>query len=201
MLWIVCAFAVFGFIYGIIDAIYVWLFGFSSTVSFSPIVLSLGSFGILMFALYVMGTLLSDEKKSDGGDDTDDLVSIRTNHGISGAGSGSFLLYTVSIEDKYVYAYFCRMKDGSLRRKTIDTDNASIFEEEVCTRPRVEAHKTIITYNHPILTGILAFGVHGSDDCSYSYDIFVPKGTVASDFKLDWLPVANVIHNDARSHG
>ena len=186
MLWIVCAFAVFGFFFGILDAILYWntykmdrVFDVNATYNFSSIIFAIACLAIVMFGIYVLAVLISDEKKSDGGDDTDDLVSIRTNHGFSGAGG----VYIVLVEEKDVYSYFCKRQDGSLHRETIEAEASSIHEEEVCTRPRVVKHKTIVSYNHPILTGFLAFGVHGSDDCTYSYDIFVPKGTIVRSYR------------------
>ena len=76
-------------------------------------------------------------------------------------------------------------EDGSIQRKGIKIKNARIFEKEFCSRPRVVAHKRVLTYNHPKLAVILALSENDSDNFFYRYDIIVPKNTVVRDYRLD----------------
>ena len=192
MLCIISMLATIGAVMGFFEAVCYWdhyyiqrMFDANATYNFIPLLVGVASLIIMILCDVVKSVILSDEKELDGGYDTDDLVPIRIYHGTSETGNESSLIYIVSVKEKNMYLYFCMTEDGSIQRKGIKIKNARIFEKEFCSRPRVVAHKRVLTYNHPKLAVILALSENDSDNFFYRYDIIVPKNTVVRDYRLD----------------
>ena len=192
MLCIISMLAIIGVVMGFFEAVcYLDLyymqrmFDANATYNFIPLLVGVASLIIMILCDVVKSAILSDEKELDGGYDTDDLVPIRIYHGTPETGNESSLIYIVSVKEKNMYLYFCMTEDGSIQRKGIKIKNARIFEKEFCSRPRVVAHKRVLTYNHPKLAVILALSENDSDNFFYRYDIIVPKNTVVRDYRLD----------------
>ena len=193
MLWIVLIFSVINAFVKGSDAFHDWnrclyerSIGYHVVYDSSPLIVCLVSLGVAILCFFIIAFFLSQEKTHEDEVIIKDLVSIRTNSRISGKGSGSLLCYTMSLEEKNVYAYFCKMNDGSFHRETVNADHTYIFEQKDCNRPRIEIHNTRTTYVYPLLTALLVFATDdNSDHCSYRYNLYVPENTVVRGFNLD----------------
>lgn len=93
---------------------------------------------------------------------------------------GKEFLITYSYLEKDVYSYYYRTENGGYKRENIKDSNVTIFEEDNCT-PRIT--KVITTY----FTQYEMFGIKstGSNEQEEEYNIYVPKGSIVREFKLD----------------
>ena len=118
--------------------------------------------------------------------ETKNLISVKSDQGISGKGSGSLLYYAISIESQNTYSYYYELSDGGVQKESIDAKYTVIYEKEKkeCV-PRVEKHKNMKHFYHPNFMGIFTFKTYDSTDYSYHHEMYVPKGTILRKFELD----------------
>lgn len=92
--------------------------------------------------------------------------------------SYGFLTVYSSLE-RDVYSYYYMTENGGYKRETIGNHNVTIFEEDSCT-PRVT---TVTTYT----TKREVLGIKWDDRkvIKVEYNIYVPKGSIVREFKLD----------------
>jgi len=105
------------------------------------------------------------------------IVSIRGN----ASGDGSFFLGCGIISSTRYYVYFEKMDDGGLIQKQVPADNAIIYEEKNC-KPRIcwEGRKYICSDKW-----LPEWYAPVSQELTTKKHIYVPKGTVIQEFKLN----------------
>jgi len=122
------------------------------------------------------------------------LISVKSDQEISGKGSGSLLYYALSIENLNTYSFYYELSDGGVQKESIDAKYTVIYEKDGC-EPRVEKHKDMKHFYHPIFMGVCTFKVYDSSDYSYHYEMYVPEGTILRKFRLNWS-LRTVFHNE-----
>ena len=100
-----------------------------------------------------------------------------------GEGHGSLLYLTATISEKNTFSYYSGDTENGYRLRTIDADNAVVFEEEDCTNPRIEKKETKSFYKIGPLVKILLFS--NFEETSIEYKIYIPKGTILRVYALD----------------
>lgn len=116
--------------------------------------------------------------------ETKNLISVKSDQGISGKGSGSFLYYALSIENLKTYSFYYELSDGGVQNESIDAKYTVLYEKDGCV-PRVEKHKNMKHFHHPIFMGVCTFKSYDSTDYSYHHEMYVPEGTILRKFELD----------------
>ena len=115
--------------------------------------------------------------------ETKELVSVKTDSGIKGSGSGSLWYFAFSLESQNTYSLYYKLSDGGYHRETIDARYTQIYEDSQCT-PRVEKHKYLRKYRHPLLTKILILKGNDPENYSYHHEMYVPENTILRIFEL-----------------
>lgn len=88
---------------------------------------------------------------------------------------GKYFLFVGSSSEEDTYSYYYMTDNGGYKRENLESDYITIFEEDNCT-PRVTKIEIRITFE---LWGLKDYRtVEG-------YNIYVPKGSVSTDFKFD----------------
>ena len=144
------------------------------------VILSVGAVIIVRTIFYLLEKdtyyTLEVERKS--------LISVKSDQEISGKGSGSLLYYALSIENLNTYSFYYELSDGGVQKESIDAKYTVIYEKNGCV-PRVEKHKNMKHFHHPIFMGIFTFKTYDSTDYSYHHEMYVPEGTILRKFELD----------------
>lgn len=144
------------------------------------VILSVGAVIIVRTIFYLLEhdtyTSLEVERKT--------LISVKSDQEISGKGSGSLLYYALSIENLNTYSFYYELSDGGVQKESIDAKYTVIYEKNGCV-PRVEKHKNMKHFHHPIFMGIFTFKTYDSTDYSYHHEMYVPEGTILRKFELD----------------
>lgn len=144
------------------------------------VVLTVGAVIIVKTIFY----LLEHDTYTEPEVETKNLISVKSDQGVAGKGSGSLLYYAFSIESQNIYSYYYELSDGGVQKESIDAKYTVIYEKDGC-KPRVEKHKDMKHFYHPIFMGVCTFKVYDSSDYSYYYEMYVPEGTILRKFSLN----------------
>jgi len=106
-----------------------------------------------------------------------DIVSVKSTTSVD----GFFILGCGGIGSNKHYIYYEKQNDGSFQQKQIDIENVSIYEEENC-KPRIEWEGRKYVCSPYFLP---EWSAPVSQEFVSKKRIYVPKGTIIQQFRLD----------------
>jgi len=163
----------------------IFIFGFISEYEdyYDSLLLKIGRRVGGLFCGFVVGFIFSGLLLLFGSAFQIAEYSETVTHEIVSMGDGtdtdaSFFLGCGYIEENMVYNYYRKTDNGGIVRRSISADIATIYETDTLTTPKIVIH--MVPYHNDGFW----FPLNGNRG-NQKYDIYLPKGSVIKDIKLD----------------
>lgn len=142
---------------------------------------------VLMVGVVMIGGTIWEETHESKQTHSFEIASLQDNFGAEGEIHGGFFFTTGFIGSYQFYSWYEKQPDGSFEARQVSTRSApvKVWERPADSPPKVVKHELCADYALP--NWLVPFNLTVLDgDCeAVVWELFVPDGTIAHEYKLD----------------